>query len=769
MATYATPTTTLIVSKPTNFHCLETRYKLVRYELPETLLRVAKKNRNAYVLLHNSLRDQLDCPYKIWKHDRLDGVEKRVIYALYPRYAVPTSILLSLFASEPLSAREISFEELDLYPLLNLLQVAYCHKGQAGRFIGEDACYMYAKKDGNTYLCLRIDIKSNSCPLSAEGEQEFQIVGLVRRMLRVTSFKRVSPSLMCFVRKRSNDRCSFVQVKQSDAGMYRQRREQFYEMCSYEGKFADLLSQDQQSLEMCIGKLLYDFIHDFSMELASYGIISCSKKRSFRKLEVEFAFDLITPEQAKARFPRDVLDPVFVLDHRLNRECPFQSYLDVLTHLVPDLHFKVVTDLSEVRKGVALLIQDYQKEDFEWNGALAGLLDTPADLYKKYSHVIWQSLNVNPNRSADRTANAYLDYSVPALNDKDFQMKADAALAQLYLKEMVQSRRRVRYRLPLLPVDHVFIRKKHDHETLLYVEKNVLYFLDLRDPAACAMRDELLMRLGVNWDAMYAVMRQKHLSGGTLGDAHELARYDVIIGPDLFVELKDLDERVLYDYDEIIRDHTSMDVALPIEEFKLLPHYDEVCLGQYLPSSTIRSRGLLDRNAQLSSKREVLSLKFYHQLEAFDAFLDEVQLCEPLLSFNRLTRGEYWEAIIRIFEFQPDKNGHYSRGQFKSYYQKRGWFSNDKARALPLYEGIWYDNTHCYVAGPDQSPHQRQLHAHLIRRFDVYQGEDHFDCFAALLATCMQCVDQRQRVVYPYVFYLIDLHVENTLRSLSIR
>src|SRR5207244_3987881 len=111
MATYTTPTTTLIITRPTNFHRLETRYKLVRYELPETLLRVARKNSNAYVLMHNGLRDQLDCPYKICRHDWLDGVEKGVVYALYARYAVPAIVELSLFSGTPLPAREISFDQ----------------------------------------------------------------------------------------------------------------------------------------------------------------------------------------------------------------------------------------------------------------------------------------------------------------------------------------------------------------------------------------------------------------------------------------------------------------------------------------------------------------------------------------------------------------------------------------------------------------------------------------------------------------------------------
>ncbi len=77
-------TTTLIVEKPVGFEGLEATFKLIRYELPAELR--WRQNRNDYGQMHNSLRDQLDYPYKAFKYDRLDGgVPKWVVYALYPR------------------------------------------------------------------------------------------------------------------------------------------------------------------------------------------------------------------------------------------------------------------------------------------------------------------------------------------------------------------------------------------------------------------------------------------------------------------------------------------------------------------------------------------------------------------------------------------------------------------------------------------------------------------------------------------------------------
>src|SRR5579884_4496651 len=162
--TSTTATTTLIIDTPVDVRHLEARYKLMRYELPKKLYRLADKNRHAYGQLHNSLRDQLDYPYKTYKYDQLDGVRKWVVYILYPRHADPVTLQIAFLSDEPLPVSEIALDQLDLELLLQLLQVAYCRSEQGWRFVGQNQCYIYAKKDSNdTHLCLQIDIQADSC------------------------------------------------------------------------------------------------------------------------------------------------------------------------------------------------------------------------------------------------------------------------------------------------------------------------------------------------------------------------------------------------------------------------------------------------------------------------------------------------------------------------------------------------------------------------------------------------------------------------------
>jgi hypothetical protein len=254
---------------------------------------------------------------------------------------------------------------------------------------------------------------------------------------------------------------------------------------------------------------------------------------------------------------------------------------------------------------------------------------------------------------------------------------------------------------------------------------------------------------------------------GATRRANQLPGYNVIVGRGLFVELAGMDERVLYDYDEIIRRQNAVETALPVEALKLLPHYDAIRPASSLSSEDLLARELLDPRAQPRHTRERESVAFYRQLEQYDAFLDEVGQTHPAISFRTLTQGELWEEIIRIFAIQPDKHGHYTRAKLKGIYQRMGWFSSAKAKELQLYEGIWYDESgHSYLVFSAQPMKAKQPRAHLIRRFDVYVGADRFDIGPLLLATSVQFVRLNQYTVYPYAFHLIDLYVENVLRFL---
>ncbi len=241
------PTTTLIVSTPIDVRRLEARYKLIRYELPQKLHRLTKRNRHAYGQMQNSLRDQLDGPYKTFKYDRLDEAEKWVVYALYPRHAAPITLQMPFLSDAPLLASEIALDQLDAHLLLQLLQVAYCRSEQSGRFVGQDQCYVHAKKDGNNvYVCLQIDIQGDPNTQLEENEQEFRVVAQASQLQRVISPKMHPHSSPYFIRKENRSKSNFCYLKKSEVEAYWYRKEPLYKMCAHEEVHTTLLHQDLQ-------------------------------------------------------------------------------------------------------------------------------------------------------------------------------------------------------------------------------------------------------------------------------------------------------------------------------------------------------------------------------------------------------------------------------------------------------------------------------------------------------------------------------------------
>src|SRR5258708_18010908 len=99
-------TPTLVVDRPPNYALLEARFRLVRYLIPDALRH--RGNPTDFGRVHNTVRDQLDYPYRSFQHDKLDRAknEKWAIYLLYPRGAQISELVLSCFINQPLSPKD---------------------------------------------------------------------------------------------------------------------------------------------------------------------------------------------------------------------------------------------------------------------------------------------------------------------------------------------------------------------------------------------------------------------------------------------------------------------------------------------------------------------------------------------------------------------------------------------------------------------------------------------------------------------------------------
>ena len=183
-----------------------------------------------------------------------------------------------------------------------------------------------------------------------------------------------------------------------------------------------------------------------------------------------------------------------------------------------------------------------------------------------------------------------------------------------------------------------------------------------------------------------------------------------------------------------------------------------------LTLAELARRGLLSDGQKPMSASERHSLAFYRRLHEYDALLEKVAVTHPTISFQELTRGGWSEHIAGIFGGEVRSEGRYHRGIIAAIYRKRGMYLSEKGRDVQLYQGIWHDESHAFLVGsPTGMNVQGQERAHLIRRFQVIQGGDHFDREQLLSTMGVLFVRPGQYTVSPYYFHLIDLYVENVL------
>ncbi|HEU5381447.1 MAG TPA: hypothetical protein VFV38_38995, partial [Ktedonobacteraceae bacterium] len=252
------------------------------------------------------------------------------------------------------------------------------------------------------------------------------------------------------------------------------------------------------------------------------------------------------------------------------------------------------------------------------------------------------------------------------------------------------------------------------------------------------------------------------------GSIKDLPTFDIIVGRDLFVAIEDLNERVLYDYNELSRRHEEHTKAFSLEQLKLSPYYDKIKRSTMLSLEKLSQRGMLDTDKEPVTATERQSLIFIKQLQKYDALLEEISITHPKVSYRELTSGEWLERIARIFGGKADNENKYHSNTIAGLYKKLGMFLSEKGQDVLLYQGIWHDETDAFLVGSPTSMNlQGQERAHLIRRFQIMQGSAHFDKNQLLATMGVLFVRYNQYTVSPYYFHLIDLYVENVLRYIT--
>jgi len=746
-------TTTLVIDHPQNYAFLEQWFRLVRYVLPDALR--YRKNPTDFGRVHNTIRDQIDYPYKSFQHDEFDGKKNKkwVIYVLYPRKAQVSDLTLSWFEDAPLPQREVSFSDLPLHLLLKLLQIRFFRGEETSRFVGQDKCYVYARSGGGDFhYCVEIGLKGAPTNTESSPTQEFRIIPYARRFGKIEP--PFQPSRPLFGKRAVGDKFFFIHLKSGVA----EQEPAVYDIVTFPGKRAQVKYHDPHNLEASRGKIVFDFIQQFLANLRDLGITGHARQRTFTLANPPKQVDL----------PVQRLGVIGVYDNRLKRTPILEDYVDLFNGLCPDNRFVALENIRNAPQGGVLVLLDAKAEDFEEDGILSGESDPYLALYTAHPEIPKQSLNVNPNDPNALEGGDYLDYPLVQPHDEDLERNLHVTVSELYVKCVIIHGIE-RFPLPLIPDELAFIRRgRFGGETLtaaLWFERNRLRFADLGDPIQSQAFYQLLDRWGVDWDEQYEMLLAERRRIRENGTPKDLPEFDIIVGRDLFVAIEDLEERVLYDYDEIGRRRQEQQMIYSVTQLKLAPHYDRIKRATMLPLDELSQRGLLDGSQKPVTVNARQSLTFYKRLLEYDALLEEIAITHPTFSYQELTRGEWLERIARIFGSKANGEGKYHRKVITGLYRKRGMFLSEKGQDVHLYQGIWHDDTNAFLVGsPTGMNMQGQDRAHLIRRFQIMQGTVHFDKEQLLSTMGVLFVRPKQYTVSPYYFHLIDLYVENVLR-----
>lgn len=744
-------TTTIQITKPQSLAALTTQYQLVRYILPRSI--AVREDNTKYGRIHNSLKEALDHPYKLFTHDA-DGW---VVYVLYPASETPISTLRVL--DETASAETFEFAALmddsqRYHVLIKLLQVTYFYAQGEAHFVAQDTCYLYVERRRDQHICLKLELKGDQqVHTQFRVNTEANTFGLVSERDREFAYKEAF-----FQETSTQDGQTILrQVKRSQI----QPDERYYIHKAWSDRRTTVDYHDLKDIFNSRAYLIYDFVQGFKTHLEQFGFgveFICRNFEEFRPSTV-----------AERSLALEKLGKVYVCDVRFNREQnPLARYLDVMCQSYQDIAFEPVPreQLSTITESGVLFLQDVEPDAFT-EGALHGKTDPYGVIYKEFPHLPKQFVSVNGNSIyAERsrtplTRERYLGYEFTFENDES-QRAIQVALTQLYLKQIAMRELPVREHLPLAPVDYVFVRKATfggtSYTTALAFQNGIATFWDLRAPEGKASFYELVED---TWQVRYDEQIERLVEYRRRDSEEKLSAYDLILATGVFVSIEDLDERVLYEFDEIEKRFGDRKKHYSIADLLLLPKYDDVRTSTMHTLDKMRRRELITdnppplRTPENSADQE--SLELYQQLQQYDEFLQSLDV--PSISYNTLTE-RYREDIARIFV----KGG---KQDLLRYYQRTGKFLSTKAVGLiPTYKGIWHDADLRYVVGDVNSFNQSQARAHLIRQFMVWQGKQVFDPRPMLDAMTVQFVRHKQYTVYPYYFHLIDIYVENVLRHL---
>lgn len=748
MTTQDIKTTTLIIDKPADFGPLNQAFTLARYVVPAYI-------GTDYKLMHICLQEQLTVPYRTFNYDEIDGAKQCVVYALFrPGEELPGIVfnrnLDDETRLEPIQPRVIQFQEIVFHMTLKLLLAAY-FRGNRRVFTGEGKHYLHVRSTGEHWdICLEIDLRGHPDNKESHTKHIFHVDSGATRFARVTDIHYVNPATKAyFDRTIGRDGLArYAQLHRRQIIVRLNEQGVLWEHRPIKDAPARLNFFDLEQLEASRGYMLHEFCTTFLEFLAKYGIDAHLQTRSFQVYEPGSELDLNLDGKT-----------IFVLDIRQNQaQIPLTHYLTRFSARYPEICFQAIT-LAQIENTIAgpvIVVQD--------NIGDSGGTDPYVLLYEEYPNIPKQTITVNPDCGSANTENVVTEgiptYPALAFDDEDkYGNRLDIAVRDALLKHLLLRPIPAEDILPDAQAlaNYTFLRRawyRNDHYTaLLQFHDGEIQVQGLRNGRERTRLYDTCDEYGLDWDAVYENMmkwRQKTADARNPGD--EIPFFEVVLGPGLALDLVDSAEYALYDFPAIIQRQRGLSEVLPIDDFRLLPHFDDLRKSGWPSRSEIESTYLeLPENSFTTRQQEAVVL--YRQLTQYESFLNHLEKRCSHVSFSGL-KHDYIADITPIISWR----------RLWNVYKRIGKFLGPRQSDVVYYQGMWYDpSDNSYMVGGSDGIEQKQARANAIRRFRVIASGKVGIMPDMMELMAVGFVRLRQYTVVPYPFKLLRLYVENRL------
>lgn len=513
---YRVPTTNFLIDiDKIDIQNLENKFDFFAIEVPEYS---TFGDSSKYYKLHNSYKNQLDCPYYF-----LSKGNPPTIYLL--KFKDIDTTLNFTFNDHTYTAKKINFQDFlspnKIHIIAKVLLSSWFYEKH--HTCQSDALYVHSKGKGKIVTVLSLNIKA--APFIPKtfiiNQGATQLIKVSKKFLKdeylnnAKYYERLQGE--SYYRQVKSD---YVRTWKNDKS---DKKDIWQQVTSFQREKMSLSKanikwfEEYEKYNSCKSKLLTDFQSDL---LEYYNDVlgeHVVQQSSYNMMKIESktykgrGFDKDTGLYMKLLNEVGICDIRFDENEHYNT-IPLSHYVDFFNKNYGkkyDIRFKEIkySELSNTTKPV-LVLQDYEKGAFAEDKILFGYDDKKLDLYQEFAHQIpLQTLNVNSNKYSKSSIENYFNYEL--INKKDFKHKIDVCLSELLLKHYVINNLPVNSieksweGLPYISTNQNLLNFAYMFRGIfIYFENNKMQFIDLQNVKGKTKRNEYLKSIGVDWYAI---------------------------------------------------------------------------------------------------------------------------------------------------------------------------------------------------------------------------------------------------------------------------